>query len=83
MESWDTIIAAGWGPACAAGGVLMSLREYPDLESARWYWAQLREMSGGWADDPANAPLVNESFAPTVLRKLWELLTDQERELLE
>jgi hypothetical protein len=82
MESWDTIVAAGWGPACAAGGVLMSLQDL-DLESARWYWARLREMSGAWADDPANAPLANESFAPTVLRKLWELLTPSERELLE
>lgn len=83
----DDIVDAGWGPAFAAGCVLRYLRRAKDpehsLESARWYWARLREMSGSWAGDPAHAPIVNAGFAPTVLRKLWKLLTPRERELLK
>jgi hypothetical protein len=85
-QPWDDIVDAHWGPAFAAGNVLKYLRRTKDpkhsLESARWYWARLREFSGAWGDDPANAPLANDDFAPTVLRKLWEMLTPDERERL-
>lgn len=48
-QPWDDIKAAGWAPEFSAGCILRYLRRTKDsehsIESARWYWARLQEMS--------------------------------------
>lgn len=90
-QPFDDILDAGWAPAFAAGNVLKYLRltKEPEhsLESARWYYARLFEMSQG---DPAPRgsfgpfSLVDRhaALAEETIHKLEELLTPDELKLL-
>lgn len=53
-ETWDKVVAAGWGPAFAAGRVLEfatthanNKLETDPLNEARWYYARLIDMFHG------------------------------------
>ena len=75
-QPWDDIVSVGWAPYFAAGNVLKYLRRTKDpehsLESARWYWARLREMFNGDYPD-----------ASGVYFNLLMLLNPDEQKLLE
>lgn len=47
-QPWDIIVRMGYGPHFAAGNVLKNLRRDKEpehsLESARWYYARLKEL---------------------------------------
>ncbi len=49
-QPWDAICRIGYGPQFAASNVIRYLRRTKDrqrsLESARWYWNQLKTRSG-------------------------------------
>lgn len=91
-QPWDDIVDAGWAPEFCAGNVLKYLRrdKTPEhsLESARWYHAQLVEMSRGKLL-PQLVGLKPESHrqrvvgrACAVLVGLQEMLTTEEKEKL-
>lgn len=48
-QPWDTIKVLGWAPMFAASNVIKYLRRTKDpehsVESARWYYAQLKDMA--------------------------------------
>lgn len=50
-QPWDLILAAGWGPAFAAGNVLKYLRRSKNpehsAESAAWYYDRLVDGAAG------------------------------------
>lgn len=62
-QPWDDIVDAGWGPAFAAGNVLKYLRRDKDrehsIESARWYWARLKEAVVAGSSDAELVGLCN------------------------
>lgn len=61
-QPWDTMVEKGWAVHFAAGTVLRYLRRDKEpehsLESARWYFARLREMS-----EPVYMALIKELTA--------------------
>ena len=78
-QPWDVIVRLGWGPQFAAGNVLKYLRRTKEpehsLESARWYWARLQEMSLAELD-------VTERSATSALSMLIKELTEEQQWLL-
>lgn len=48
-QPWDDIVDAGFAPGFSAGNVLKYLRRTKEpehsIESARWYWERLKEMT--------------------------------------
>jgi hypothetical protein len=78
-QPWDTIKELGWGPEFAAGNVLKYLRRDKDkehsLESARWYYNQLTNLSD-YKITFANAKALD------VRNHLYDYLSNDELELL-
>lgn len=79
-QPWDTIVELGFGAEFAAGNVIKYIRRTKDpehsVQSARWYYARLREMFlGNAVEVPLTRPVV-------VFNKLLTELTTEEVELL-
>lgn len=76
-QPWDTALRLGWGPQAAAFCILRYLRRDKarehSLESARWYWARLKERACG------ASPLIWYS----VLGELRNVLTGEEMAVLD
>lgn len=86
-QPWDDILDAGWAPEFATGNVLKYLRRTKDrthsVESARWYWTRLKEMTRG---DLTSTEISIDRLmrrAITVQKKLMRLLTTAELETLK
>lgn len=78
-QPWDTIKELGWAAEFAASNVLKYMRRVKDrehsVESARWYYARLKEMMG--RDNGSDV-----RRAADVYRALMGELTDGELALL-
>lgn len=72
-QPWDDIKEAGWGPAFAAGNVLKYVRrdkaKEHSLQSAMWYWTELKKMD-------------KSTYANGIKHQLVGLLTKEERLML-
>lgn len=91
-QPWDDIVDEGWGPEFAAGNALKYVRRHrakngeDDLEKGRWYYARLIEMTRGAGALPTRGAAwmakMMQSRAISVAKRLQEMLTDEERDLL-
>jgi hypothetical protein len=88
-QPWDDAVDEGWAPEAAALNILKYLRRDKEpahsLESARWYYARLRELSRGELFPAGASDDVRRDLrvrAGNVRQRLYELLTDAERDLL-
>jgi hypothetical protein len=86
VQPWDTIVNEGWAPEYAAGNILKYLRRTKapvhSLESARWFYARLGELSRGelvsvqWSKESQRS--YARGRASAMLVRLKELLTSEE-----
>lgn len=90
-QPWDDIVDQGWAADFCAANILKYLRRSKDpehsLESAKWYYARLVEMSRGQllpadAKEKRYGPQIAIGRANAVLIGLQGLLTLDEKERL-
>lgn len=85
-QPWDDIVEAGWGPPFAASNVLKYLRRTKDLEhsleSARWYWQRLNEMTTSLTPCPFLDTPHHSAYAKVCLVRLITLLSTEEHQSL-
>lgn len=77
-QPWDDIVDMGWAPHFAAGCILRYLRRTKDtehsLQSARWYWDRLIELTRA----TGKRPMAMVVDARQTKEALAAVLTDSE-----
>jgi hypothetical protein len=87
-QPWDDVLDAGWAPEFCAGNVLKYLRRDKErqhsVESARWYYRRLVELSRGEIRPSGVSPYRQDHprRAQNVWKELHELLTLDELTVL-